>query len=106
MKAKTHSVVDSLKRKQPKPSRTETDETNTGAPATRRMIACNAAMTLAEYFGEEGGEGVMLCDFEAMHDAGRLGRRGRRRSAAGKGWSVQQLCKYRTKQHEFSRGPY
>ena len=36
-------------------------------PASR-MIAINAATAFAEYFGEEGGEGVVLCDFEAMHD--------------------------------------
>jgi len=36
-------------------------------PASR-MIAINAAAAFAEYFGEEGGEGVVLCDFEAMHD--------------------------------------
>ena len=35
------------------------------------MIACNAAMALAEFFAEEGGESIMLCDFEAMHDVGR-----------------------------------
>ena len=32
------------------------------------MIAINAAAAFAEYFGEEGGEGVLLCDFEAMSD--------------------------------------
>ncbi|CAK8989944.1 Hypothetical protein SCF082_LOCUS2047 [Durusdinium trenchii] len=49
------------------------------------MIACNAAMTLAEYFGEEGGEGVMLCDFEAMHDVWNIlaEMAGQERSARG-----------------------
>ena len=28
----------------------------------------NAAMSLAEYFGEQGGEAMVLCDFEAMSD--------------------------------------
>eukprot|EP00913_Durusdinium_trenchii_P030681 g28735.t1 len=53
-------------------------------PASR-MIACNAAMTLAEYFGEEGGEGVMLCDFEAMHDVWNIlaEMAGQERSARG-----------------------
>lgn len=36
-------------------------------PASR-MIATNAAISFAEYFGYEEGEALVLCDFEAMSD--------------------------------------